>query len=89
MQLKQSAPKKCYRIGMSLGALAAAACLWPAIAAAQPPDPTASDGNGNTAAGSNALFNVTNVQRHIYILMCVKKILKDQHETYNNLWSED
>jgi hypothetical protein len=39
--------------------LAVAACLWPAIAVAGPPNPTASDANFNTAAGTNALFNVT------------------------------
>jgi hypothetical protein len=46
----------------SLRLLAVAACLWPAIAGAQPPDPTASDANANTAAGTNALLNVTGVQ---------------------------
>jgi len=29
----------------------------------QPPDPTPSDGYGNTAAGTNALLNVTPVRR--------------------------
>jgi hypothetical protein len=43
----------------SLRLLAVAACLWPAIAGAQPPDPTASDADFNTAAGSSALLNVT------------------------------
>jgi hypothetical protein len=43
----------------SLRLLAVAACLWPAIAGAQPPNPTASDANGNTAAGTDALLNVT------------------------------
>jgi trimeric autotransporter adhesin len=42
----------------SLHLLAAAVCLWPAIAGAQPPNPTDSDANGNTAAGTGALFNV-------------------------------
>jgi trimeric autotransporter adhesin len=45
----------------SLRLLAAAACLWPSIAWAQPPNPTASDANGNTAAGTDALLNVTGV----------------------------
>jgi hypothetical protein len=43
----------------SLFLLAAAACLWPVAASAQPPDPTASDANYNTAAGTNALLVVT------------------------------
>jgi hypothetical protein len=44
--------------GLSLG-LVAAACLWPAVAGAQPPDPTDSDSHNNTAAGTDALLNVT------------------------------
>src|SRR5690348_10855311 len=43
----------------SLRLLTAAICLCPTIAGAQPPDPTASDANGNTAAGTDALLNVT------------------------------
>jgi hypothetical protein len=43
----------------SLCLLAAAACLAPVAAGAQPPDPTASDAFYNTAAGTDALLNVT------------------------------
>lgn len=44
-----------FRIGRSLGGIVASACLWPAVAAAQSWNPTASDGRYNTAAGSLAL----------------------------------
>lgn len=47
------------RYSSSLYLLAAAVCLWPVVAGAQPPNPTDSDGNGNTAAGTNALLVVT------------------------------
>jgi hypothetical protein len=39
----------------SLHVAAAAACLWPALAQAQTWNPTASDANSNTAAGTDAL----------------------------------
>jgi hypothetical protein len=59
MQTRKDASKRIdSKFGRSLGLLAAA-CLWPAIATAQPPDPTASDAYGNTAAGTNALLAVT------------------------------
>jgi hypothetical protein len=43
----------------SLYLLAAAACFYPIAAGAQPPNPTASDINSNTAAGTSALLNVS------------------------------
>jgi hypothetical protein len=46
----------------SLYLLAAAICLAPAVAGAQPPDPTASDANHNTAAGTDALLVVTGAE---------------------------
>src|SRR5689334_8673393 len=46
------------RLGWSLRLLTVAVCLWPALTAAQTWNPTASDGAGNTAAGSGALTNV-------------------------------
>jgi hypothetical protein len=62
MQTKTGASKRDYfGLGLSLCVLAAAACLWPAVAAAgQPPNNDASDGQGNTAGGTDALlFNGT------------------------------
>jgi hypothetical protein len=47
------------RYDKTLGLLVAAICFCPVVAGAQPPDPTASDAHGNTAAGTDALLNVT------------------------------
>lgn len=44
---------------LSKPALTALVLAWPALAAAQPPDPTNSDANHNTAAGTSALLNIT------------------------------
>src|SRR6185436_11989988 len=60
MQTEKTASKKGYSaIGRLLRVLGASACLWPSVAAAQPPNPTKSDIHGNTAAGSAALLSVT------------------------------
>src|SRR6476659_7427683 len=56
MQTKNDASKRAYsRIDRSLGIIAAAAFLWPAVAVAGQWNPTASDSNSNTAAGTSAL----------------------------------
>ena len=61
MQMQKIASNRTYSaIGWSLRVLAAAACLWPAVAAAQQSwNPTASDDNNNTAAGSFVLQDHT------------------------------
>src|SRR5687767_13792071 len=47
------------RLCSSLRMVGAAACLWPALAAAQTWNPTGSDDHNNTAAGGDALDVVT------------------------------
>lgn len=60
MHTEEHALKRGYsKLYRPLRMVAAAACLWPALAIAGPPNPTGSDANRNTAAGKNALFNVT------------------------------
>jgi hypothetical protein len=60
MQTKVNASKQGHSgLRQSLRVIAIMACLAPAAAAAQPPNPTASDLQGNTAGGSDALLSVT------------------------------
>src|SRR6478735_8516278 len=60
MQIKHYRSMRAYSgLHRSLRLLAAAACLWPAIAAAQTWNPTATDSRFNTAAGGEALPNHT------------------------------